>query len=836
MSVAQEELRRATSLQTDVSLRLEQERAGLVAIASRLANHESNLVNLARQRADLEARRAKNRAEADALRAQEHELDRARGDVARMVEASRHNAAEIAERKTHEEEALQRTREAFSENEIQVMALREELSDKRSRLASLEALQKNYEGFDQGVRSVMVRAGDQARQQGIFGLVADVITTTPRFDRAVEAALGERLQHVVVESRDKGLELVEYLKAHAEGRGSFLPVPQPEGVPPMQEPDFSRPGVVAHAIREVTFEEALRPVVQLLLGDVVIVQDMASARSYAEAGGPQCTLVTMDGEVFRADGTITGGEREGSAVGALQKKREIAELAAEVARVEERYNEFLTRHYTLQKQMGQVENVLKGLAKNQHAEELNLASQEKDLHKAGEDLARVRERLGSLDAEDSQLAHAHGALLHEEENSRGEVTHGQADREGREERVRQLTTELETLKQRADAASAELTGLRIKVASGSERGEAARRELDSLVNQRREMEERISRLQATVREGSGRTAQQTRRIEETEATRATRVEEHRVAAEGLEQRRAAHTATSAEVKEQDTRFRELRGRLDELMQGLSQISLKEQQLALELEHLVAGIRERHQLELPLEIHNYHLLPPLAPEAEAELKDLRAQVEKMGEINLTAIDEHAELSKRYDFLNAQKQDLQASLVQLREAIVRIDATSRDRFKQTFDVVNEKFQAIFPRLFGGGRASLILTNEGPNAEPGVEIVAQPPGKKLQSVNLLSGGEKALTAVALIFGIFLIKPTPFCLLDEVDAPLDEGNVGRYNDMVKEMSKQSQFILITHNKRTMEVADTLYGVTMEEPGISKLVSVKIREATAANDNTSAA
>jgi chromosome segregation protein len=444
--------------------------------------------------------------------------------------------------------------------------------------------------------------------------------------------------------------------------------------------------------------------------------------------------------------------------------------------------------------------------------------------------------VAALDTEEGQLAHAHGALLHEEENSRGEVAHGQADREGREERVRQLTTELETLKQRADAASAELTGLRIKVASGSERGEAARRELDSLVTQRKEMEQRVSRLQATVREGSGRTAELARRIEETDATRATRAEEHRVAAEALETRRAAHATTSAEVREQDTQFRELRGRLDELMQGLAQSSLKEREIALELEHLVAGIRERHQVELPLEIHNYHLLPPLAPEAEAELKDLRSQVEKMGEINLTAIDEHTELSKRHEFLATQKKDLQASLEQLREAITRIDATSRERFKQTFDVVNEKFQAIFPRLFGGGRASLVLTNEGPNQEPGVEIVAQPPGKKLQSVNLLSGGEKALTAVALIFGIFLIKPTPFCLLDEVDAPLDEGNVGRYNDMVKEMSKQSQFILITHNKRTMEVADTLYGVTMEEPGISKLVSVKIREATAANDNTSAA
>ena len=195
-----------------------------------------------------------------------------------------------------------------------------------------------------------------------------------------------------------------------------------------------------------------------------------------------------------------------------------------------------------------------------------------------------------------------------------------------------------------------------------------------------------------------------------------------------------------------------------------------------------------------------------------------------------------MAQRHGFLAGQKKDLEASIKALRDAIAKIDRTSRERFARTFEVVNDRFQRVFPRLFGGGRAGLLLTEEGPTGEPGVEIVAQPPGKKLQSVTLLSGGEKALTAVALIFAIFLIKPTPFCLLDEVDAPLDEGNVGRYNELLREMAKQSQFILITHNKRTMEVVDTLYGVTMEEPGISKLVSVRLREATAANDDQAVA
>ncbi len=837
MQVAQEELRRANHLQTEITLRLEQERQALVGVATRLANHESNLVNLARQRADLETRRARNRAEAEGLRAQERELDGARADVARRVEESRQLAHELAERKGHEEEALVRTREAFAENEIQVISLREELSDKRSRLGSLEDIQKNYDGFDRGVRAVMLRAGSAAREQGIFGLVADVITVSPRFEKAVEAALGERLQHVIVESRERGLELVEYLRDLSEGRGSFLPVPQADRLYPVATPDLGREGVLAAAYGEVTCEEPLRPVVQALLGNVVIVQDLAAARRYAGDGeGAGYTLVTLEGEVFRPDGTVTGGTLEGAAVGALQKKREIAELSTEVARVEERYNEILTRHYALQKQMGHAEGVLKGLAKNQHAEELNLASQEKDLHKAGEDLARLRERLHQLDTEDAQLAHAHQALVHEEESSRGEVAHGQADREAREEKVRQLGAELESLRHRAEGLSGELTALRVKVAAGSERGEAARKELESLLSQKAEMTGRVERLQATVAEGALRVEDLRSRMAETEAACSGRREEYRGSLESLEARRSAHGAATGEVREQENALRELRTRVDGLIQGLSQRSLKEREIELELAHLTEGIRERHLVELGEELHRFHLLAPLAPETEGELKDLRAQLERMGEINLTAIEEHAELEKRFRFLTEQKKDLTGSIEQLREAIVKIDATSRERFKQTFDVVNEKFQAIFPRLFGGGRASLVLTDEGPNAEQGVEIVSQPPGKKLQSVNLLSGGEKALTAVALIFAIFLIKPTPFCLLDEVDAPLDEGNVGRYNDMVKEMSKQSQFILITHNKRTMEVADTLYGVTMEEPGISKLVSVKLKEAAAANDNVSAA
>jgi chromosome segregation protein len=740
------------------------------------------------------------------------------------VDESRKASLELAERRGQEEEALARTTQAFAENEIGVISLREELSDKRSRLQTLQEIQASYEGFDRGVRAVMLKAGSEAREQGIFGLVADVISTPSHYEKAVEAALGERLQHVLVESREKGLELVHYLKSIAEGRSSFLPVPEPTQALEVHEADTSRPGILAAAWKEVHCEEALVPVVRALLGTVVIVQDLDTGWAYARNGGEGLTLVTLDGEVLRADGSVTGGVLEGPAVGALRKKREIAELTEEVTRVEERYNETLTRHYALQKQIGNLEGVLKGLSKNQHAEELSLATQEKDLHRAGEELARVRERLGALGGEEGQLSQSLEALLAEEESSRGEVLHGQTDRAGREDKVRQLTAELEAVKGRVELAQSDLTTLKVKVASHSERGDSVRRDVERLAAQNAELAGRITRLEETIREGGARLMELEARVLQTQeghgAARAT----YEAKLAELEGRRKAQHEGTAQLHADELALRELRTQVDALTQGLSQLSLRERELVLELSHLAESVRDRHQVELTEELARFQDLA-LPEGAETRLAEIRGQVERMGEINLTAIDEHQELSGRFEFLSTQKKDLEDSIRSLKEAIHRIDATSRERFKETFHIVNDKFQQIYPRLFGGGRAQLLLTEEGPNAEPGVEIVAQPPGKKLQNVNLFSGGEKALTAVALIFAIFLIKPTPFCLLDEVDAPLDEGNVGRYNEMVREMSKQSQFILITHNKRTMEIADTLYGVTMEEPGISKLVSVRISE-----------
>jgi chromosome segregation protein len=828
LDVLEEELRRTVDLMAQVTTRLEGERRELVEVLTRVANHESNLANLDTRRADLDQRLERLTAERAVLLAEQTQLEDARREVLARVEQSRQLAIEITQRRGEEETTLQQARDAFTENEVQVLAVRDELSETRSRLQSLEEIQRNYEGFDRGVRAVMSKAGEDLRQAGIFGLVSDVVTAAPELEKAIEAALGDQLQHVIVETPERGVEYVEYLKSLGEGRSTFVPVSSDglEVLPPLEGPE-----VRAMALSQVQVkDEALRGLVERLLNGVVVVHDLESARSLA-GRAPKYTFVTVDGEVLRPGGVVTGGVMEGPGVGALLKKRQLAELSDEVKRLEERYQELITRHYELQKQVGQLEGVLKGLEKNRHQEELQLQGHEKDLSQAASSLVKLRERIAGLDAELSQLEATKNLLSVDLESSRGEVMHGQTDKQAREERVALLQAELESLTTKSEATRAEATALKVKVASSSERGSSARQRADALFTQVNELTERAGRLSTTKEEGAARIAELDQRLSETGAGREEREAKLAEARGGIDARKEAHAAEVAKVRDEEHQLKELRASAEGLTHELAELTLKSRELSLELEHLSSTVQERHGVAMHEAISLYHTHPQLGAEAVERLKELRAQVEKMGEVNVTAIEEHQEIAQRFEFLSKQKKDLEASLSQLTEAIKTIDETSRQRFKETFDVVNDKFQQVFPRLFGGGRASLLLTQEPGSNEPGIEILAQPPGKKLQSVNLFSGGEKALTAVALIFGIFLIKPTPFCLLDEVDAPLDEGNVGRYNDMVKEMSKTSQFILITHNKRTMEIGDTLYGVTMEEPGVSKLVAVNLKEAAANSD-----
>ncbi len=807
------------------------ERAGAAAAVARSSAAESDLANLAKRRVELDGRLETTQSELDEQQARHREALRVRDEHTGKLDATRQLKLRLEARREEIEASATQKGAELAAAEAALLAAREELATHRSRLQSLQELQRNYEGCAQGVRAIMAR-----REQGeagaarVRGLVADLLRVPASVEVAIEAVLGERLQQIVVDAREDALSSVQFLAASAAGRGTFLPLDVSVGSWSVSAlPQHA--GLVGAALDLIEVAPEYQRIAVLLLGDVLIVRDLASALEL-QGQGARATLVTLAGEVLWASGALAGGTREGQGAGELQKRREIGELVGRVQGEEALLIEAEAARANLAGLVRQLQADLKILSNDSHVEDVNLAHREKDARTAEAEAARCQQRIQQLEVERAQLIGAGLELQREKADAEALVSQAAADREAHLARQSALEAELRSMDGKRKALNDEWTALKVKAAADEERRgalAAKAHQLDETLAEARARREAIGieRTQCGLREeelgreiASGQEKLELLRVE-------------LQAAEQQHERLASSRAAAAKQLDglEETLHTE-RQLLEQLRNELGGLQLRDREQELELGHLLRSIAERHDLDLRLEIVRFHALPLPGPEREERLAELKESIGRMGEVNLTAIEEHRELGERHEFLSRQKEDLERSLLQLREAISRMNRTSRQRFRETFDLVNERFSQVFPRLFAGGKAELQLVTDngegGDLLEAGVEIIAQPPGKHLQSVGLLSGGEKALTAIALVFAIFLIKPSPFCLLDEVDAPLDEANVGRYNDLVREMSKVSQFILITHNKRTMEIVDTLYGVTMEDPGCSKLVSVKLTERAA--------
>lgn len=818
---AQSAIAAARSEERAAQERLDVERQAAMAVLSEAAARKGELLNVDRRRGDLVDRLAKLRVEEEELQAEQERLSADREGLASRAGEKRQLRLELEARKSDAEEAAERIRHELAEADHELVALREEHADKRSRLGSLQEIQRSFDGYDRGVRAVMTRGGEEgALPDGVLGLVSDLLQTAPEHERAIEAVLGERLQAMVVRDHAQAEEFCRYLQEAHEGRATFLPALArvEEPLPPVDHP-----AVIGRGHELASAPSLQAPIVQALLGNVLVVQDLEGALSLWRDGVPH-VLVTLNGEIVRPAGDVTGGDADGPGAGLLHRHREVMELEELVRSLETRVGLAAERHRRLARQAEDLETQLRAIRQSGHEEDLGLVHAEKDLTRLTEELARARASVQAAQTEREEAESQLHLLDVEAERVRGAAAQADHERARREERITELSAELSAWRQQAAALETRATELMVRAAADAERREGLEKRLARAKGERAESQEQQERAKRALAEAEGRLAELQDALVQADGNVTSLADELTVEAEQLREERLTHAAQAAELSGREESLRAIRLAAREKESSRGKLELEERELVLERQHLVSQMRERHDVELAYHVTDWHHLPPPEEGAEEKVRSLREQIERMGEVNVTAAEEYAELEGRHGFLTAQKTDLEESVAKLRHAIARIDKTSRERFEQTFHIVNDKFQQVFPRLFHGGKATLVLTPpETPSGEPGVEILAQPPGKKLQSVGLMSGGEKALTAVSLIFAIFLIKPTPFCLLDEVDAPLDEANVGRYNDMVREMSSQSQFILITHNKRTMEIGDTLYGVTMEEPGVSKTVSVKL-------------
>ena len=593
-------------------------------------------------------------------------------------------------------------------------------------------------------------------------------------------------------------------------------------------------GVLGRMADLVDFADGYADVGRRLLDRTVVVQDLDVALRLHENGVTD-RLITLDGDIVEEDGVVAGGSRESQGSGVLAQKREIRDLQEIVGRLEHDLSEAMTRLVTAKTELKQVIKALEGLRTQVHEGDLAIMGHEKDEARVRSDLERHRDRLTQLNAEQLELEERLRVITADEAATQERHT-AAVDRIADLERAQlDLVAEVSTHRDRLDEMAQILTEARIRAAQLGEKRAAAEAATLRLARTDAELAHRSERLTNEIADAERRVLS----LREGCESLATELEALRVQRDGdlvlLEEGRRAYEARLSAMTEIELTSRDLRSRADKLSQEVNQLDLRLGQITMTRNVVVQQVDERYQIDVADILHDYHQRPSITEEQESRLTELRELIDRMGtDINLTAIEEFAEVNTRFEFLSAQKIDLERAVDQLQRAIDKINKTSRKLFKDTFTSVNNTFKEVFPRLFRGGQAHLSLSggDDVDMLEAGVEIFAQPPGKKNVTVDQLSGGEKALTAVALVFSIFLIKPSPFCILDEVDAPLDEANVDRYNELVREMTDRSQFIVITHNKRTMESADNLYGVTMQEPGVSKLVSVNLSKLGAKASN----
>ena len=810
---------------TVASSALDEARAQIGTAQADIARQENNARSLERRRGDLELRSGRMAEEETRAGARAQELlaevgaheTRLSSLHGEKLDRDRDRAALEARR------TLVETR--HGELEAETRRLDSDLSKRRSRLASLLQIQNKFEGFARGTRAIMKHRAAEAR-----GLLADIVRAPADIEIAVEAVLGERLGAILVENQDVGAGAVAFLKQQSEGRSTFIALDTflaaGDASPAGQGVATATPGVRGRLIDLVSTAACHRPIVSALLGDALLVDSLAAALDLWRAG-LRSTLVTLDGDVLDRAGIVTGGSRETAGAGVLAQKREIRELEELCARLTVEHEAADTRLQALRTELKDTSAALEALRRDSHQGDLQILTSEKDLVRWRAESERLAERRAQLGRERAELENALAECAREAEDSAVALGLARDRADDAERRQLGLIEGVTVARRDVDDAGARVTAHKVRVAQVGAEKTAVQNQLQRLDDATRDLGRRIEKLERSASEGTARAV--TLRDEASRAAAELDVlrGERRDRADELAAGRAAHEARLRTQEEQELVLRNLRHELDRLGAEATRLELRLAALEGDRRHLEETIAERYRLDLRRELHEHHLRPPIGETEEGRLRELRELIERMGEINLTAIEEFEEQSKRFEFLTSQKKDLESALQQLEKAIAKINKVSRRRFRETFDAVNAKFREIFPRLFRGGHGELRLVGGESDEEildAGVEILAQPPGKKNVTVELLSGGEKALTAVSLIFAIFLIKPSPFCILDEVDAPLDEANVGRYNDIVREMTDRSQFIVITHNKRTMEIADTLFGITMEEPGCSKLVNVNLR------------
>lgn len=695
-----------------------------------------------------------------------------------------------------------------------------------SRCKVLEEMKENLEGYHGGIRNLL-KVGMKTGAFKLAGVVGELLEVPPAYEKAIETALGGAIQYLVAETDEEARKAIDWLKRERAGRATFLPLNtlQPRKFPQGFLPLLTGAGVIGLASELVKIAPGQEPVLEYLLGNVVVVKDLSVALSIARKSGYAVKVVTLDGEVVYPGGSLTGGSYKTRETGLLGRSREIAEQKKILGDLKAQEEEWLAKLHQAETQRERLQHEEEELRARQSQLELEILNLEREQERLRQDLAQEEQAWQHRAWEREQLQAAQRSLLEK-------LAGLEQDREQTGRRKDELLRLLEETTRKEASLQETIKQLSQTVTEDKIRLAALKEQLKSLENSINHYEGNYRELQQKDQALADELGQLEQKAEGLMASLAAlKEQEIKLQHEWreLEKSRQSLTVHGQEVHQELQELQKETGRLARELKELKerQHQLEVQQTRLDVEWDNAVLRLKEKFQLTWEQAQAQRVPlPSRGQAETRIKSLKKEIEALGLVNPNALAEYRRMKDRYDFLTLQQKDLLKARDGLFQVIQEMEKIMSLRFKETLRAVEQAFQETFAYFFGGGKATLALTVPDNLLESGIEIVVQPPGKKMQNLSLLSGGERALTATALLFALLMVKPSPLCVLDEIDANLDEANVDRFAGYLRKFIDKTQFILISHRQGTMESADALYGVTMEKSGVSRLVSVKLAPA----------
>ncbi len=738
-----------------------------------------------------------------------YEIENRRNTAAKQLEAII-NKKDEAESKTKK-----------YENEINILS--SEYRVKESRLKFLQETEKEKEGYVKSVKSLLLGCDkDVNLKKGMHGVLANIINSPKEYETAIEMSLGAALQNIVTETEQDAKKMVEYLRTNNLGRASFLPIASVKGKKLDKYNSKGVDGIIGIASDLVKFNSKYEQIVLNLLGKTVIVDDMDTAIALAKQNSYSFRIVTIKGDLINPSGAITGGSVAPKTVNILGRAREIEDLEKELKNLKQKIDKLEAEKEEYLESSEDVLEEITALEKNLQDIDIIYATDKQKIISVEENISKLQARIEKLKAEKEDLKNQKAENLANKEKEEQEIKE-LSDKNLELNAVIEQFANLNRDNQRyIDDLNMDVTNLKISVSSFDESeasiDEMVERIEQDITNNNLSIENKIKQKEEITTDNlelENKIKELELQIQEIDK----KVENSSSEVASLKENRVKKNEELNKAEQDFTSQIEV---LDGLKEQLLKVDVKKSKIEQDIEELVNKLWEEYELT-PNNVENY-TKPENVQETTKRVNSLRNKIKDLGSINIDAIEEYTSTKQRYDFMCEQRLDLEDGITKLRKVIQDMTNIMEDQFAKQFEVINKNFGEVFKELFGGGKAELTLTDPENILECGIDINVQPPGKKLQNMTLLSGGEKAFTAIALLFAILKINPSPFCVLDEIEAALDDVNVYRYADYLKKFTKDTQFLVITHRKGTMEAADTVYGITMEENGISKLLSMKLK------------